>query len=222
MLKRAHKRAATAAAVILAVGILSGCSSASQTYASDKSDGVYFTVPQGWFALSQRDLSARESLSTVSGAADRLANVHWQEAFAPKAVTAAEIFSLKSNDQPTVYVRVRALLPDEANSFSLNSLRDIFVPLTTWLNSTSTSVNALNLNLIDDSDAIQPAARGIHDTFSFTGTDGISQTFNQTSLLSPDHAMLYVLLIRAKTDYYTAHAKALEKIASSFTVRGAK
>jgi len=216
-----HKRIALGLVLAPVALLLTGCGS-SQIYATDKSDGVYFTVPQGWQKLSQHSLSARESQSTVTGAADRLANVHWQEAYAPTPVSAAQVFSLKSNNFPTVYVRVRSLLPDEVNSFSLNSLRDIFVPLTTWLTGSSSAVNALNLNLMDDSDAIQPAARGVHDTFSFVGTDGVPQTFNQTSLLSADHSMLYVLLIRAKSDYYNAHLAQLEKIANSFTVRGSK
>ena len=217
-----HKRLVLGVVLVPTLLGLTGCGGASQTYATDKSDGVYFTLPQHWQKISQSALSAREAQSTVTGAADRLANVHWQEAYAPSVLTAAQVFSLKANEYPTVYVRVRSLLPDEVNSFSLNSLRDIFVPLTTWLNGSSSAINALNLNLMDDSDAIQPAARGVHDTFSFIGTDGVSQTFNQTSLLSADHTMLYVLLIRAKSDYYNAHQSELEKIARSFTVRGSK
>jgi len=217
-----HKRLVLGLFLVSTVLGLTGCGGVSQNYATDKSDGVYFTVPPHWQKLSQSALATREAQSTVAGAADRLANVHWQEAYAPAPLTAAQVFSLKSNGYPTVYVRVRSLLPDEVNSFSLNSLRDIFVPLTTWLNGSSSEINALNLNLIDDSDAIQPAARGVHDTFTFVGTDGVPQTFNQTSLLSPDHTMLYVLLIRAKSDYYNAHLSELEKIAHSFTVRGSK
>lgn len=212
---------ATSLAVALVL-VLSGCGSQSQIYATDKTDGVYFSVPKGWLKVTQSVLSAQESQSTATGAAERLANVRWQEAYGPKPESAAQIFSLTSSEIPTVYVRVRSLLPDEVNSFSLNSERDIIVPLTTWLNGTSTAITALHLNLMDDSDSIQPAARGVHDTFSFTGTNGVSQTFNQTSLLSADHSTLYVLLIRAQSDYYTSHAAQLEKIVQSFTVRGAQ
>ena len=112
------KKSLLGVALAISTLVLSACGTASQIYATDKTDGVYFTVPHGWFTLAQSSLSAREAQSTVSGAADRLANVHWQEAFSPKSITATEVFSLLSNPQPTVYVRVRTLLPDEANSFS--------------------------------------------------------------------------------------------------------
>ena len=116
-----HKRLVLGVVLVPTLLGLTACGGGSQTYATDKSDGVYFTVPEHWQKLSQSALSAREAQSTVAGAADRLANVHWQEAYAPSALTAAQVFSLKSNGYPTVYVRVRSLLPDEVNSFSLNS-----------------------------------------------------------------------------------------------------
>ena len=99
-----HKRLVLGVVLVPTLLGLTACGGGSQTYATDKSDGVYFTVPEHWQKLSQSALSAREAQSTVAGAADRLANVHWQEAYAPSALTAAQVFSLKSNGYPTVYV----------------------------------------------------------------------------------------------------------------------
>jgi len=130
-------RISTIAVLVFPVLLLSSCAQPSKIYASSKSEGVYFSLPRGWTKVSQKDLSARESSSTVSGAAERAASVLWQEAYSlnPK-VTANEVLSLKTPDKPLVYVRVRSLLGAEINSVSYNSLRDLIVPLTGWVDGT--------------------------------------------------------------------------------------
>ena len=98
--------------VVIALG-LTGCAS-TQMYAKNKSEGVYFTVPNGWKQISQKDLAKRESESKASGAADRLSLVSWQEAYSKGGEAKPEdVFSLKAPQSPLVYVRVRNLSPEE-------------------------------------------------------------------------------------------------------------
>jgi hypothetical protein len=116
------------------------------------------------------------------------------------------------------------LLPDEVNAVSYNFLRDIFVPLTTWSNSTtdfSTSpLPMTGFKFLDEREYVAKKAHGVHSTFSFTGSDGISQTFDQTAVVSDDRSYMYVLLVRSTTDYFLKHRKLLANISQSFTVRG--
>jgi hypothetical protein len=204
--------------LLVSIILLSGCST-SQLYAKDKKDGVYFTVPSAWHKITNAQLNNRESKSTATGAAERLALVSWQEAYSKNGeATPIEVFSLKSPKSPLVYVRVRNLSIDEIQSVSYNSLRDIIVPLTTWIQKGNESANFL---LQNDVEAVQKAARGVHTIFSFVGSDGIDQTINQSAYISTDHSKLYVLLVRAKTKDYLASEKELNKIADSFTIRGA-
>jgi len=214
------------ALVLVVVLALSGCGSApSKIYAKSSRAGTYFTVPYGWHKISQAALSRQESKSTAEGAADRASAVVWQEAYSPSiGENPKSVFSLMPPNSPIAFVRVRALLPDEVNSVSYNFLRDIFVPLTTWLNSTSDSSNSplpmSNFSFLDEREFVTKGAHGVRSVYSFTGEDGTSQTFDQTAVVSDDRAYMFVLLVRAKTDYYLKHRKALSQISQSFTVRG--
>ena len=204
--------------VAIALG-LTGCAS-TQMYAKNKSEGVYFTVPNGWKKISQKDLAKRESESKAAGAADRLSLVSWQEAYSKGGEAKPEdVFSLKAPQSPLVYVRVRNLSPEEVQSVSYNSLRDIIVPLTDWISKGNESQNFV---LENDFEEVKDRARGVHEIFSFTGLDGVDQTINQIALVSDDRTKLYVLLIRANSKDFQANNLELKKIADSFTIRAPK
>ncbi len=213
---------------ILAVSLLAGCTShPSRVYAKSSKAGTYFTVPYGWQKISQSELSKREAQSTSQGASDRAAAVMWQEAYSPsKLITPADVFSLKAPSSPIAFVRVRSLLPDEINSVSYNFLRDIFVPLTTWLNSTSDSSLAplpmTKFTYLNEFEVADKNSHGVRSIFSFTGSDGVSQTFDQSALVSDDRKVMYVLLVRCTTEFYQKHAAEISKIADTWTIRGAK
>jgi len=114
---------------------LSGCGQPSQKYAASKSEGVYFTVPNTWHQVTMKELNAVEAKSTVDGASDKLSLVQWQEAYSPnKKIGPLEVFSIRATSEPLVFVRVRWLFPDEINSMSYNTLRDIVEPVTEWVN----------------------------------------------------------------------------------------
>jgi hypothetical protein len=213
-------RAPIAVALLLSLALLTGCSQPSKIYAANKAEGVYFAIPQGWAKVSQKDLSARESLSTAAGAAERAASVLWQEAYSPNPkIAATDVLSLKTPQEPIVYVRVRGLLGPEINSVSYNSLRDLVVPLTAWVDGTK---KAPTFDISNDEERVEKGGRGVHSVFNFVQADGSDQTINQTSLLSNDHSTIYALLIRCSTSCYDKKRTTLEKIAASFTVRGRK
>jgi hypothetical protein len=202
----------------LLAGLLTGCAQPSRHYATNKADGVYFSLPHGWKKISQKELATQESLSTASGAAERAASVHWQEAYVVDSTfDAKQVLSLKTPNTPIVYARVRSLLPEEINSVSYNSLRDLVVPLTGWVNGT---VKSPALDIAVDEERVEKGARGVHSVFTFGNIDGSSQTIDQTSLLSTDHTIIYVLMIRCSSKCYQKNRSALEKIAASYTVRG--
>lgn len=219
---------ALAVCLVVSLSALSGCSSKpSQIYAKNSDTGSYFTIPYGWHLITESELSKRESKSTADGAADRAASVLWQEAYSPsKKVTAKDVFALDAPSSPIAFVRVRSLLPNEVNEVSYNFLRDIFVPLTTWLNSSTDSSSSplpmTGFGMINESEFIAKSAHGVRSTFSFTGQGDKSQTFDQTAVVSDDRTLMYILLVRSTTDYYQKHSKELDKISQSFTIRGAQ
>lgn len=204
----------------ICVLLLTGCGEPSQKYAASKSEGVYFTVPINWHRVTMKELNAVEAKSTVAGASDKLSLVKWQEAFSSdRKIGPLEVFSIRATNQPLVFVRVRWLFPDEINSMSYNTLRDIVEPVTEWVNNPTESTP--EYNIIDDYEVVQKGGRGVRTIFSFKH-NGISQTIDQTSLMSLDGQKIYLLVMRCTTKCYQKNEKDLAKIAKSFTVRGVK
>lgn len=199
--------------------LLSSCGTSSKLYAADKKDGVYFTVPQGWHEITQNSINAVESKSQAAGAADRLALVQWQIGYsAEKSFTPEKVLSLKAPQKPVVYVRVRSMNSDEMNAVSYNTLRDLVVPLTTWASGSDASAPPLSINA--DSEIVQKGGRGVHTQYTFTGSDGVEQTIDQSALMANDRSTLYIMIVRCSKSCFESSRKVLEKIVTSFTVRG--
>ena len=202
------------------LALLASCGTPSQKYAASKSEGVYFTVPVSWHEITGASLNAQEARSTAVGAAEKLALVKWQDAFSvdPK-YGAKDVFSFKVTSQPVVFARVRVLFPDEVNTVSYNSLRNVIVPLTDWVNYPTKTTPAFNI--IDDREIIEKGARGVRTIYSLTQS-GEEQTVDQTALVSADRQKIYVFVVRCSTVCYEKYKSAITKIADSFTVRGTR
>jgi hypothetical protein len=206
-------------ALVIAV-LMSSCAHSTQRYGASKTEGVYFTVPSSWHEITMASLNSFETKSTSATALEKLAYVKWQEAYSPdNQVGPKETFSLVPTALPLAFVRVRDLFPDEINALSYNTLRDIVQPLTDWVN--NPTVKTPIYNIIDDHEVVQKGGRGVRTIYNFTQS-GVSQTIDQTALMSPDHAKIYVLVLRCTTTCYNKHIKEISRIADSFTVRGAK
>jgi len=214
------KRSAIAVLLIGSLFLLTSCGQ-SQLYASDKKSGVYVAIPKGWNEITTQELTKAESKSTGPGAAEKLANVIWQEAYSTSPKTnALNALSLDPTEGAVVYMRVRDLNYDDMNSISYNSLRDLIVPLTTWLGDPAKANTKFVLH--DDVERVEKVARGVRTTFTFGGPLGVSQTIDQTSLVSDDRTRIYILIVRAPTSYFKKHVAELQAIGDSFTVRGNK
>lgn len=199
---------------------LTGCSQ-SQMYAADKFSGAYVAIPNGWHKISTTQLKSAEAKSTAEGAAERLASVIWQEGYATSPATIpSSVFSLDAPDGAVVYVRVRDLSYDDLNSISYNSLRNIILPISTWLKDPAKANSKFILH--DDYERVEKIARGVRTIYTFGDPSGISETVDQTALVSDDRSRIYLLLVRAPTEYYKKHGKELQAIGDSFTVRGNK
>ena len=197
---------------------LSGCAEASQKYASDTKDGVYFAVPNSWKLIDPKALHAQESISTASGAAERLAQVHWQAAYTPDIkFKVSDVLDLIAPSRPLVYVRVRSLTAYEIQRVSYNDLRNLIVPVTSWEDGSASSIPVFNV--LTDEEEVQRGSRGIHTVFNFVNL-GVSQTLDQTGLLSNDHRTLIMFVVRCTTKCYNKEKTAIKKVVASFTSRG--
>ena len=199
---------------------LTGCGESSKLYPASKSEGVFFSVPTNWKALSTASLNKYERESTEPEGAARQALVKWQIAYTTnKKLKVPEVFNLTAPSQPLVFARVRDLESSEINSVSYNSLRDVIVPVTQIIAGNDPS--APDFQILVDQEVVQKGARGVQTVYSFS-IDDKEQTINQTSLMSNDRTTMYIFVVRCTTECYAKNKKKIEEIVSSFTVEGAR
>ena len=199
---------------------LTGCGESSKLYPASKSEGVFFSVPTNWKALSTASLNKYEKDSTEPEAASRQALVKWQIAYTTnKKLKVPEVFNLTAPSQPLVFARVRDLESSEINSVSYNTLRDVIVPVTQIIAGDDPS--APDFQILVDQEVVQKGARGVQTVYSFS-IDDKEQTINQTSLMSNDRTTMYIFVVRCTTECYAKNKKKIEEIVSSFTVEGAR
>ncbi|MEY2837247.1 MAG: hypothetical protein RLZ46_629 [Actinomycetota bacterium] len=199
---------------------LTGCGESSKLYPASKSEGVFFSVPTNWKALSTASLNKYERESTEPEGAARQALVKWQIAYTTnKKLKVPEVFNLTAPSQPLVFARVRDLESSEINSVSYNSLRDVIVPVTQIIAGDDPS--APDFQILVDQEVVQKGARGVQTVYSFS-IDDKEQTINQTSLMSNDRTTMYIFVVRCTTECYAKNKKKIEEIVSSFTVEGAR
>ena len=199
---------------------LTGCGESSKLYPASKSEGVFFSVPTNWRALSTASLNKYEKESTEPEGAARQALVKWQIAYTTnKKLKVPEVFNLTAPSQPLVFARVRDLESSEINSVSYNTLRDVIVPVTSIINGDDPS--APDFQILVDQEVVQKGARGVQTVYSFS-IDDKEQTINQTSLMSNDRTTMYIFVVRCTTECYAKNKKKIEEIVSSFTVEGAR
>ena len=199
---------------------LTGCGESSKLYPASKSEGVFFSVPTNWKALSTASLNKYEKESTEPEGAARQALVKWQIAYTTnKKLKAAEVFNLTAPTKPLAFARVRDLENSEINSVSYNTLRDVIVPVTQIIEGEDPS--APDFQILVDQEVVQKGARGVQTVYSFS-IDGKEQTINQTSLMANDRTKLYIFVVRCTTECYNKNEKKIEEIVSSFTVEGAR
>jgi hypothetical protein len=199
---------------------LTGCGESSKLYPASKSEGVFFSVPTNWKALSTASLNKYEKESTDPEAESRQALVKWQIAYTTnKKLKVSEVFNLTAPAQPLVFARVRDLESSEINSVSYNTLRDVIVPVTSIINGDDPSTP--DFQILVDQEVVQKGARGVQTVYSFS-IDDKEQTINQTSLMSNDRTTMYIFVVRCTTECYAKNKKKIEEIVSSFTVEGAR
>ena len=129
-------------AASLALVMLSACTPSKQ-YEGSKSEGVFFAIPNGWTKIDGNELAKEESKSANQNDIDRLAMVGYQAGFSKmKKLSARDVFLLQPTDEPVLYVRIRDLFPEERNAISLNTLRNIILPVTEYADGSPVSDRA--------------------------------------------------------------------------------
>lgn len=207
------------AAATIALVMLSACTPSKQ-YEGSKSDGAFFTVPNGWQKVDGAALNKVEAKNANQDELDRLSMVTYQVGFTKaKKIDPKDIFLLEPTKDPVLYVRIRDLFPEERNAISLNTLRNLVLPITDYLD--GTIPNDRKFELYDDQEINEVGGRGVSLLYSFD-YNGVNETVNQVALMSNDQNKIYVFIIRCSTECYNKNIDEIDEIVNSFTVKGAK
>lgn len=207
------------AAATIALVMLSACTPSKQ-YEGSKSDGAFFTVPNGWQKVDGTALNKVEAKNANQDELDRLSMVTYQAGFTKaKKIDPKDIFLLEPTKDPVLYVRIRDLFPEERNAISLNTLRNLVLPITDYLD--GTIPNDRKFELYDDQEINEVGGRGVSLLYSFD-YNGVNETVNQVALMSNEQNKIYVFIIRCSTECYNKNIDEIDEIVNSFTVKGAK
>ena len=206
-------------AASLALVMLSACTPSKQ-YEGSKSEGVFFAIPNGWTKIDGNELAKEESKSANQNDIDRLAMVGYQAGFSKlKKLTARDVFMLQPTAEPVLYVRIRDLFPEERNAISLNTLRNIILPVTEYVDGSRS--NDRNFQLIDDQEVVEKGGRGVLLEYSFD-YNGTNETVKQAALYSNDQNKIYLFILRCSTVCFNKNVATIDEIVKSITVKGVK
>lgn len=207
-----------AALIILGLTVTvsaSACAAPQYNYVADSSDNAYFKVPPSWHQVSQNNLQSEVGSSSALGSS------LWARAYdASSDPSVRHVFS--STPEPAVFAWVISLSSTERSSLSLNTMRDLFLPVSSTGRQAASEQGEQLTGFKSWSDQVitnGSGYRGIREIFNYT-LNGVPETFDQTVMTNSDTTKLYVLLVQCYTSTFGADYSQISQVVNSFTVGG--
>jgi hypothetical protein len=219
MLSMARVAAALSAVILgcAVLGVAAACGAPQYTYVKNTTDRTYFKVPASWRVIDERALKqtmTEGSQSSEDGA--------WTVAYDAAEVPSPAHLVDSHTSQPIVYASVQPVPLTARGQISLDSLRDLLLPVTPGAREAATAASATFSDFSLVKDAVlnpQPGIRGVHEIFQYRVRGGPLQTFDKTAYVNDDASKVYVLLLRCSSECYKARRAELESVVASFTVQ---
>jgi hypothetical protein len=202
-------------ALLLGV-VLSGCAAPQYTYVANSGTNTYFKVPYAWHKISDSSLSSE--LRSVIGGSGGAWTVAYEAGHTPRA---GDFLSF-GTAHPFVFAEVGKLNTTASNQLSYDSLRDFFLPVTTTArqNATAQGFPLTGFKQIRDQTlALSQGVHGVRETFNYTFTGGITDTFDEVALTNADQTVVYLLVLHCTTSCYSTDQTEINDVMSSFTIR---
>jgi hypothetical protein len=215
---RAHRllKGLVGGCALLAGVILTGCAAPQYTYVADSSQNTYFKVPNDWHQIGSSALSAELRAETGSSGGN------WMVAYeAGKQATASDFLSFATT-QPFVFAETGTLSSSASAELSYDTLRDFFLPVTSTARQSAAQEGFPLTNFTQIRDQVLTLGQGVHgvrETFDYTYTGGISDTFDEIALTNADQTQVYLLVLHCTTTCYSSDQSQINDVMSSFTVR---
>ncbi len=202
-------------ALLLGVAV-SGCAAPQFTYVANSGASTYFKVPYGWHKISDSSLSSELQQATGSSGGG------WTVAYeAGHKPTALDFLSF-TTAQPFVFAEVGQLTSTASNQLSYDTLRDFFLPVTSTARTNAAQQNFPLTGFKQIRDQVLTLGQGVHgvrETFNYTFTGGIADTFDEVALTNADQTVVYLLVLHCETSCYSSDQTQINDVMSSFTIR---
>jgi hypothetical protein len=195
---------------------LTACAAPQYTYIANSDANTYFKVPSGWHKISPSSLCAELKAETGS------CSSAWTVAYEAGASPTASDFLSFNTGQPFVFAEIGTLSSSASSELSYDSLRDFFLPVTSTARSNATSAGFPLTNFKQLRDETLTPGQGVHgvrETYDYTYTGGVADTFDEIALTNADQTMVYLLVVHCTTTCYDNDQTQINDIMSSFTVR---
>jgi hypothetical protein len=198
--------------------MVAACGAPQFTYVANSASQTYFKVPNGWHKISDTALAR----ALGGGGSATVPNGVWSVGYdGSMAPSPTHIFGA-SGTQPFALALVEPLSTAASNSMSYNTLRDVFLPVTsvTRQSAVKRGFPLTGFHLLRDS-VLTPGqgVHGVRDIFEYTFPDGTTDTFDQIAFTNADDTKLYLLVLHCTATCYARHATEIDTVMSSFTVR---
>jgi hypothetical protein len=221
VLRRAMRLGAAAATA--GVLLLGACAAPEFNYVKNSRQMTYFKVPHDWHSADTKMLDdVLSGTNPDSVAAQQREQSWWSVLYdASPHPTAEHLVTGEETDEPVVYARVSPLTPEAQNEISLDSLRDLFLPVTDTARQQAAETSTLSgFQLLRDQ-VLTPSSglHGVRVTYEYEMDNSVLHTFDQIALVNSDSSKLYELIIRCTSRCYSDRSSELNDIATSFTVR---
>jgi hypothetical protein len=203
-------------AILLLGVVLSGCLAPKYTYVANSSTNTYFKVPNGWHKISDSSLS--NVLKNTTGGSGGAWTVAYEAGLKP---TAGDFLSFGTS-HPFVFAEVGQLNTQASNSLSYDTLRDFFLPVTATArqNASSQGFPLTGFKQIRDQTlALSQGVHGVRETYNYTFTGGITDTFDEVALTNADQTVVYLLVLHCTSSCYSSDQTEINDVMSSFTIR---
>jgi hypothetical protein len=206
-------------AALIVLGLITGIATtacaAQYTYVTDSGDNAYFKVPPDWHQVSQ------SSLESAEGPSNTIGSYLWSRAYDSSSTPSVKDI-LSSTPKPVVYAAVLSLSSSERSQVSYNTMRDLFLPVTSAARSAAqqsgeqlTGFQSISDQVISNGNGY----RGIREIFDYTFGD-TPETFDLTVLTDSATTKLYFMLVQCTEQSFVANYSQISQVVNSFTVGG--
>jgi len=191
---------------------VSGCAAPQFTYVANSGASTYFKVPYSWHKISPSSLSSELKAATGSSGSGA-----WTVAYEAGGKPTAGDFLSFGASQPFVFAEVGQLNSTASNALSYDSLRDIFMPVTSTARQNAPGLTGFT-QIRDQTLTLRQGVHGVRETFDYSYA-GDSDTFDEIALTNADQTVVYLLVLHCTTSCYSSHQTEINDVMSSFTIR---